>query len=73
MAMQSAVTQLAVWTCVAPTAWAAAMMIASVPPKPTIAATKAEAGIDRRIEALVRNAHACLRAEGGWQPSAGDG
>ena len=49
MARQIAVTQLAVWSCVAPTASAAAMISASVPPKPTIAATKAEIGIEMRI------------------------
>src|SRR5262249_16824907 len=48
MARQMAVTQLAVCACVAPSAAAAAMMIASVPPKPTTAATKAEMGMDRR-------------------------
>ena len=46
MARQIAVTQLAVWSCVAPTALAAAMISASVPPKPTIAATNAEVGMD---------------------------
>jgi hypothetical protein len=49
MARHSAVTQLAVCNCVAPTAPAAAMTMASVPPKPTIAATKADTGMDMRI------------------------
>ncbi len=49
MARQIAVTQLAVSMRVAPTASAAAMISASVPPKPTIAATKAETGIDMRM------------------------
>ena len=48
-ARQIAVTQLAVWSGVAPTALAAAMMMASVPPRPTIAATNAEIGIDSRM------------------------
>src|SRR5690606_15789253 len=49
MARHMAVTMLAVWPAVAPTALAAAMISASVPPKPTIAATKAEAGMEDRI------------------------
>src|SRR5690606_41510293 len=49
MAMQMAVTQLAVSAWLAPTAAAAAMMMASVPPKPTMAATNAETGMERRI------------------------
>ena len=49
MARQSAVTQLAVSICVAPTALAAAMTMASVPPKPTMAATKADIGMEMRI------------------------
>jgi len=49
MARQIAVTPLAVSTCVAPTALAAAMTRASVPPKPTIAATKADMGMEMRI------------------------
>jgi hypothetical protein len=43
------VTQLAVSARVAPTASAAAMISASVPPKPTMAATKAETGMEIRI------------------------
>ena len=49
MARQSAVTALAVWAWVAPTASEAAMISASVPPKPTMAATKAETGIETRM------------------------
>src|SRR4051812_22215883 len=52
IARQMAVTQLAVSICVAPTAFAAAMTIASVPPKPTIAATKADTGMERRISSV---------------------
>ncbi|MET3520101.1 hypothetical protein ABID25_001929 [Mesorhizobium abyssinicae] len=49
IARQIAVTPLAVSTCVAPTALAAAMTTASVPPKPTIAATKADIGMEMRM------------------------
>ena len=49
IARQRAVTMLAVCWCDAPTASAAAMIRASVPPKPTTAATKPETGTDRRM------------------------
>ena len=48
MARHSAVTQDAVWSASAPTARAAATTIASVPPKPTNAATSAETITDSR-------------------------
>lgn len=49
MARQSPATQDEVCAGVAPTAWAAAIMIASVPAKPTSAATTAEAITEMRI------------------------
>ena len=59
MARQIAVTPLAVSTCVAPTALAAARTMANVPPKPTIAATKADIGMEMRI--VRRPAGPCRR------------
>ena len=49
MLRHRAATQEAVWSASAPTARAAAMMIAMVLPKPTRAATTAEVTIDRRM------------------------
>jgi len=62
IARQIAVTQLAVSTCVAPTALAAAMTMASVPPKPMIAATKADTGME------IRMSLACLPNHGVDRP-----
>ena len=49
VARQRDATQDEVWAGSAPTAWAAAMMMAIVLPNPTRAATTADVTIDRRM------------------------